>query len=60
MSDILYKNKKNVKKLEKKSKCELSRCEVEAMSETAKNVEDEARGHNCNIFYWHVNKLRRE
>ena len=58
LSDRSYENKRNVKKVEKALKCELRRCEVEAMDKIAKDLEDAARRHNSKILYWHVNKLR--
>ena len=58
LSDTLYGNKRNVKKVEKALKYELRICEVEATDKIAENLEDAARWHNSKILYWHVNKLR--
>ena len=58
LSDRSYESKRNVKNVEKALKYELRRCEVEAMDETAENLEDSARQHYSKILYQHVNKLR--
>ena len=50
LSDRLYENKRNVRKVEKALKCELRWCEVEAMDEIAEDVEDAARRHNSKIL----------
>ena len=58
LSDRSYKNKRNIKKVEKTLKYELKRYEVEAMDKIAEHLEDAATRHNCKILYWHINKLR--
>ena len=54
LSDRLYENKRNVKKVEKALKYELKRCEVGAMDKITEDLEDAA---NSKILYWLVNKL---
>ena len=58
LSDRLYENKRNVKKVEKALKYELRRCEVGAMEKIAEDLEDAARQNNSKILYWYVNKLK--
>ena len=58
LSDRSYENKRHIKKVEKASKYELRRCEVEAMDTITEDLEDAARWHNSKILYLHVNKLR--
>ena len=43
---------------EESIKNELRRCEVEAMDEIVKELEDAAILYNSKILYWYVNKLR--
>ena len=68
LNDRSYENKRNVKKVEKALKYELTRCEVAAaIDKTAEDLKDAARRHdyiysqmfNIKIFYWYVTKLRR-
>ena len=58
LSDRLYENKRNVKKVEKALKYELRRCEVEAMDKIAEDLGGAPRRYNSKILYWHVNKLK--
>jgi len=58
LSDTSYKNKRNVKKMEKALKYELRRYEMEAIDKFAEDLEDSARRHNSKILYCHFNKLR--
>ena len=58
LSDMLYENKRNIKKVQKALKYELRRCEMEAMDKITEDLEDAARRHNSKILYWHVNKLK--
>ena len=61
LSDRSYKNKKNIKKVEKALKYEPRRCEevcMDAIDTIAEDLEDAARRQNSNILHWHVNKLR--
>ena len=58
LSDRSYENKRNIKKLEKTLKYELRRCKIEAVDKITEDLEDVARRHNSEIFYWRVNKLR--
>ena len=57
LSDRSYENKRNVKKVEKTSKYELRRCEVEVMDKIAKDLEDITRQHNNKILYWYFVNL---
>ena len=58
MSHRSCENKRNVKKVEKVLKYELSRREMEAIDRVIEDLEDVARQHNNRILYWHFNKLR--
>jgi len=51
LSDRLYGNKRNVKKIEKVLNYELKRCEVEAIDKIFEDLEDAARRHNSKILY---------
>ena len=44
--------------MENSSKCELRRCEVEAMDKIVEDLEDAAKRYNSKISCWQVNKLR--
>jgi uncharacterized protein YlbG (UPF0298 family) len=50
LSDRSYKNKGNVREVEKAVRYELRWCEVEAMDKIVEDVEDAARRHNNKIF----------
>ena len=58
LSDTSYKNKRNVKKMEKALKYELRRYEMEAIDKFAEDLEDTARRRNSKTLYWYVNKFR--
>ena len=51
LSDMWYENKRNLKKVEKELKYELSRCEVKAMDKIAEDLVDAARWHNSKMLY---------
>ena len=44
--------------MDKTLKYEFMRCDVEAIDETAENLEDTVRRHNRKILYCYVKKLR--
>ena len=58
LSDRSYENKRNAKKVEKPSKYELRRCEVEAKDKSVEDLDDAVRRPNAKILYWHVDNLR--